>query len=398
MSKRRNETQATDERPSKPRRKRRGRTLIRLLILAVLAAGCVTVWHFREQIAPNSLLIWLDNLLAGGEAGEGFPIALDGSEIVAMQATEDGYLAVVDGTELHFYNGKGGEEVRRTHGFSSPGMQAAGKYVCVTEKGGRRLRLETRAKTVCEITTQFDILTAAVSENGNVAVLTAADQNYTSKITVYDAAGKVLYDRNRAEQGVAVALSPDGRCVAVTGVGVQMGALYATLDVYSLSTTGEALYTCRGEEQLMHRLAFVDNVTVAAAGTAEVWVCDIDAKTAAVSRLTDGELIAFGVTGRSVAFVQRPYGSTRGGRITVLSPDGAVCYRREFTGAFRAMGSYARGHMLMTEGEVLFCGNDRPLGATAVSTDGLRVAVFRNRVLVLGLTELSSYPLPQTDG
>jgi hypothetical protein len=125
-----------------------------------------------------------------------------------MQSTSDGYLAVMNSTELSFYNGKGGEEVRRAHGFSDPAMHAAGKYVLVVEKGGRRLRLETRAKTVAEISTDFAIQTATVSENGCVAVLTAADQNYTTNIVVYDADGNVLYNRSRAEQGVSVALSP----------------------------------------------------------------------------------------------------------------------------------------------------------------------------------------------
>lgn len=385
----------TAEKPSKPRRKRRGRTLLRLLIVGVIIAACAAVWHFREDIAPDSLLIWVDNLLAGGEAGEGFPIALDGSDVLGMQATSDGYLAVMNGTELSFYNGKGGEEVRRSHGFSDPAMHVAGKYVLVTEKGGHRLRLETRAKTVTEIVTRFDILTAAVSENGHVAVLTAADQNYTSKIVVYDAEGKVLYDRNRAEQCVNIALSPDGRRVAVTGAGVQLGGLYASLDVYALSSAGDALYSYRGEEQLMYYIAFSDNNTVVAAGTAEAWVSDITAGTTAVTRCTDGELVACTVTERSIALVQRPYGSTRGGTVSVLGTDGQLRYRHSFDGAFRAVGAYARGHMLMTEGEAVFCGNDAKIGATAVSEDGLRVAVFRNRIVVLGLTELSSYALPQ---
>lgn len=391
-------TRPTAENASKkPRRKRRGRALLRLLIVVVLVAVCVSLWHFREDIAPDSLLIWVDNLLAGGEAGEGFPLAIDGSDVLGMQATEDGYLAVMNGTELSFYNGKGGEEVRRAHGFSDPSMQVSGKYVLLAERGGRRLRLESRAKTIAEVSTEFDILTAAVAENGCFAVITSADQNYTSRILVYDAGGKVLYDRKRAEQAISLALSPDGRRVAVTGAGVQAGGLFATLEVYALSSEGEALYRYRGEEQLMHRVAFVGKDTVAAAGTAEVWVTDLVAETTAVSRLNEGELIAFGVTERSIAFVQKPIGSSRGGNVTVLAPDGQPRYRSSFSGVFRAFGGYARGHILLTDGAAVFCGNDAEIGTAAVSEDGLRVEVFRNRIAVLSLTEIASYALPQSD-
>ena len=133
----------------KKRRKGRSifRLIFRLMLVAALVAGILFTYMNWDKIAPESLVIWLDEKLAGGQKGDGFPVEITGSAVLDMAETRDG-LALLTDTSFLVYNSNGGEVLRRQHGFSSPILKTSGKWSLLAEAGGYRLRVESCAGTV----------------------------------------------------------------------------------------------------------------------------------------------------------------------------------------------------------------------------------------------------------
>lgn len=232
--------------PQKKRR-RSGRSLVwmtfsRLVLVGVLLTGGYLLWQNWEKIAPDSLVIWVEEKLSGGEGGEGYPVNVAGGGVRHMSELE-GNLALLSDTSFTILNSRGGEAVRRPHTFSAPLLKTAGKYAVLAETGGARLSLETRAKTLWTVTLDHPIISAAVCRNGAAAVITSGGQSYNSEIVVFDKKGKEIYRRSRKRQAVDVAVSPGGDRVAIVSVAAENGAIKSYLEIFTFAADKEAAFT-----------------------------------------------------------------------------------------------------------------------------------------------------------
>jgi hypothetical protein len=351
------------------------------------------VWRNWDDLAPDSLIIWINEVLGGGERGDGFPVNIEGVSVVDMKEISNG-LAVLNSTSLLIYNHNGGEVVRRSQSFSDPALETAGKYILVAETGGNRLMLETRAKTVTSITTDYEIIAAAVGDNGTVAVITGAGQSYSCAVVVYNRQGEEIYRRDRVTYATDVAVSPDGRTIAGAGVTTSGGAIEGRLDVFRVDSGTEAVYTCSGSGTLLCAAQYLNANTLLAVGDDQAWLVNWKAGTKAEWTYGGAELLSFAVSGKRTAVVTRPYGSTDGGAVTVLDSAAKIQYSYAFSGGFRCIAPVDGGFLVLTEGQVFRLGSGGCVGQTAIDYDGLLISALDREMVVLGLTSLSAYSLP----
>ncbi len=376
--------------PRKKRRKGRSvfRLVFRLVLVAALVAGILFTYVNWDKIAPESLVVWLDEKLAGRQKGDGFPVEITGSAVLDMAETRDG-LALLTDTSFLVYNSNGGEVLRRQHGFSSPILKTAGKWSLLAEAGGYRLRVESRAGAGAELTLTNHIVSAAMGKNGNFAVCTDSAQGYTSEIVVYDSKKKVKYHRYVADLIILdVALSPDGKSVAAVGVEAEQGAMKSSILLYDFDKE-EPTLRVDDADQLLCAVQYFPSGTVAAVGDSAVWVLNASGTLRQKQGYGEKELIGFAVGEKAASLVLRSYGSTAGGELMAVNPSGDVAFTVPFEGTYRSIAPGSDGAVLLTSAHLYRTDVTGIQKTTDAPRDGRLVGTLGHKVIVLGLTALS---------
>lgn len=375
------------------RRRRRRRFYRRLIILAVILLVVVLVISNREILAPDRLVDTIGGLIAGN-TGSGFPIDVSGSQVYQLE-TADNCTVLLSDTYITMIDTNGNEVMRRAHAFSAPQLRTAGRYALVAERGGKRLQLETRSKTVQTLTTNYDILTCAVYKNGNMAVVTAAEQGYNATVSVYTASGRLIYQRLCSNLVADVAFSPDGKQLAMATVSAVSGALHSTIEIVTInSDQSETLYHHGEDDVLLCRIQYISSGTIAAVGDTAVWMYHPKKDTCQVYPLSGGALKSFAIGEDSVLVLTEPYGTTAGGNIAYIKTDGSATFSATVDGTCRDVSVDGNRYAVLTDAYIYQINSKGILGSRIMTEDGKMVAVSGNRVFVLGLKYFTKYTLP----
>lgn len=376
--------------PRKQRRKGRstGLFLLRLLAVAAVVVLLVVGWQYRESFMPDSVLLWADELLAGTGRGDGYPVTISGSTIKAMEPVRN-TLAYLTDTSLVMLSDSGGEVVNRAHSFVDPAMKVAGDYALVAEIGGKRLRLERRSGTVREHTHFDEIQTAAVSENGRFAVVTGESKSYLSRVSVYDAQDRNIYNWYSSEQLVAdVALSRNGHYMAVIGLSAEGGSLCSTLYLFDLEQDETQPVSFSGTDLMLCSVRYLRGGQVVAVGDTALWTVDKERETKTEYLFGNSELQGAAFSETTAAVSLRQYGTTTGGTVVIVDEQGAVCGTRDFADSYRDIAASDDEYLLLTNREVLSVRRDGTTRTAKISADGQQIASVGRTVYVMGLTEI----------
>ncbi|MGI6264074.1 MAG: DUF5711 family protein [Acutalibacteraceae bacterium] len=404
------ETEAADLPAQTTRRKRRPglRLLVRVAAFVLAVLVIALIWQNGDHLAPGNVKFWLDQTFSPG--GDGFPVEISGNSVLDVQPVQS-YLALLTDTSLVAFNANGGEVTRRAHNYAEPLLRVAGRYMLVAEIGGKRFRLETLPDTVLNVTadnltqdkksavldTPIDnvILSAAVRSDGAVALITTSTQSYTSEVLVYNAEGKLRYRQRYASvQATDVAFSPNGRDIAVVGIDAQNGAMQSVLRVHALSSQdSEPRQEFTGADVMISRVGYLSSGRIAAIGDTQAWVVSdngsLDERIAYQQQLVG---CAFGE--KTVALALQKYGASDGGGLVLLDASGKTAFTAEFSGQFRHMTLVDGEWLMLTAGRLIRGDDSRVIGEAEVAQDGQLVGRLGRKAIVLGLTTLSEYDLP----
>lgn len=401
---------AAEETAAAPRRKKRRssglRLGMRLLALVLAAAVVLAVWQNWDSLAPRNLMFWFDQTFSA--KGDGYPVAISGSSVLDMQE-EQSYLVLLTDTSLVALNANGGEVMRRQHNYSDPILLTSGKYMLIAEVGGKRFRLETMPDTVLNATAnnlaedkktsvldtpvENAIISAAVRADGTVALVTESSQSYTSEALVYSPSGKLLYRQRYATMmATDVALSPNEKDIAVTGIEAVNGAMQSRLQIHTLqSKDNKPRKEYTGEGVLMGRVAYLSGGQVAAVGDTQTWLVDADGDQDKRITYDQQQLVGCAIGDKTVNLALQKYGSGDGGEVMRLNPQGETLYTAAFTGSFRHMCVQDTQLLLLTSGR-LYHGDGEALGGGVdVQQDGRMAGLLGDKAIVLGLTALNEY-------
>ena len=394
-------------RQSRRRRRRVLRVISRLIILAALALAVYLVWQNWDKLSPANLIVWIEDTFSGKGKNDSFPVELSGGTVVGMEEV-GGNLAVLTDTDFRMYKENGTELLRRTLGYSNAQLCAAGEYALVAELGGSRFRLESRAETILNVTSNNQavdennkvaqildvplgnkILAADVDKKGQMAFVTAASQSFLSEVVVYSKKGKQLFRTEDADMmAVDVALSPDGTQVAVAGVSAEGGAITSTLKVYDLSAPDKAPWTHTESETMLLGVDYFAGGTVAAVGDNAIWVAKPNGALFEKKTYDDRQLAGFSLGEDSAALVLQKDGSSKGGELMMVLPTGDVSFTASFDEDFRQVVSVHNGALLLVSGG-LYKADLKGLGTPIeVEQDCQRVEKVGNTLVTLGLAEL----------
>lgn len=366
--------------------------LLRLLLVAILVAGGIEIYKNWDTLAPESLVVWVNQKLSGRK-GDGFPVSLTGSSVSSMSLTDEG-LAMLTDTNYILYNNNGGELVRRQHGFSKPILKTKGKWALIAEAGGSRLRIETLASTSAEMTVNTHIIEAAVDRGGDFALATDSSQGYMSEVVVYDKHKKEIYHWYSTDLNVTnLALSPDGKSLAVVGVAANNGAMQSSILIFDLSKK-DPVAQYQDTDLLLCSVGYFPNGTLAAIGDKALWIVNESGSIQQKTSYDDHTMIGYTMGDDSVSVVLRNYGSSDDGTLLTVNPSGDKAYSVAYEGTYRSISPSGNGVLLLTS-EHLYRMNATGVPAMAdAAQDGRLVSAWGNKALVLGLTSLNECDIP----
>ncbi len=383
---------AADKREMRRRRARR-RAVARGVVVLLLIAAVVLLWQNWESLTPDRLIGGVENLLGTGTGS--YPVDMSGTHVRRLEQVQS-YAAVLTDSHLIYLNHSGAEVSRYNCAYPTALMRTAGRYVLLAEQGGRRLHLSTRNKVVLEMTTEQDIVSVALNEKGQIAVLTDGPQGYAVQIKVYEKTGKLLYTRDRNHTGTEIALSRDGTQVAMLSVEAAGGNLNTTMDVFSLKTSDtEALCSHTVKDRLLYRMEYLDGGWVVAFAEDSVVMLDTADGLATVYKPGDMRVLGYAVAGKDLAVAVRSYGDTGGGQIHIVNKKGEPARVVDFTGAYRHLSGYHQQYVLLTDTYVQRVSASAESAAVAVEADGQQVILTDTHAVVLGLNRLAAYPITE---
>lgn len=379
----------------KPKKRRYGRTMLwpilfRLLLVTAVVMLGVLIWRNWDRLAPSAVVEWMDRLVTGGEGGDGYPVDITGSSVVEMESFGS-HAAVLTDTSLVLYNTAGAQTMERTHTYTNPSLETADKYLLVTELGGKRYMLGNKSETLFTGQVTNTIRAAAVDSDGQVALATESSQSYMSEVLVFDREGKELFHWYSSDLTVIdVALTLNGKQVAVLGLSAQGGEMKSTLQIFSLAgKEGKAEHTYTAQGPMMVALHCFGNGRVAAVGDTATWVYDPKEKSASVVDYANTTLLGYAFSDRGVGLVTRGYGESSGGTLTVITPAGKQTAATAFSGEYRHVTAADNGFYLLTDRRLYNADTVGFAADVATGSDGLMTVEMNGRPLVLGLTTLT---------
>lgn len=378
-----------DNKRQRRRRRSRRRALIRVLMIVVICGVILLLWQNWDVLAPDRLMDSLQDWMGSGTGS--YPVDVSGLTVHRIAASQD-YTVMLSDSHLVYYDAAGGEVNRYACTYSSALMRTAGRYVLLAEQEGKRLQLYTRTAALVTMDVDQDILSVAVNEEGQFAVLTRGPQGYAVQVRVYDQKGKLLYTRSRNQMATEVALSADGTQVALLSVQAVNGTLNTDVAVFALNSADTGtLCTHTARDTLLYRLEYLTEGWLAAIGENGVIFLDTTDGLATVFAPKDVRILGYAAGAEDLALVTRPYGSTGGGQVHIVAKSGELRCTVDFTGEFRHIGQRDDTYALLTDSYVQALSGTGAGGTAAVSADGQQVIPNGTQAVVLGLNRLEAH-------
>lgn len=236
-------------------RARRKARRIRLAVLCALVLAGVLAYFTGLYGASLSLLGDVyDSVTIALTPGPGFPAALKVTGFVSAQPFAGGLVAV--GEQEAAILSAGGNEVRRIqHTYSRPAVAAGNTRLCLYNRSGTELLVESRSKNLFQQTTQDAIQLCAMSPNGTLAVFTR------SALTVYDPMFTEIFRFHTSETPTAMAFARDNRQFAVACLSGTDGALGAAVYLFTTDPDApdQATAVIQNAEGMALRIFYPDN-------------------------------------------------------------------------------------------------------------------------------------------
>ena len=207
---------------------RRFRVSVAVVLIIAVAFAVLQV------VMPMGVVEGVSNVISLIGTGS-YPIELESTQTINV-VSKGNYYYVLSNTNLYAYTNSGKELFSYVHGFENPVLKTSASRGIVFEQGGKQLLIFTHSGFKESITVEKSIFTAAISDSGTYALATGSDQ-YTAAVTVYNKHNKKLYEWFSAEKTVNnVAISPNGKKIAVSAFGSSGGGYISNLSILSFDS------------------------------------------------------------------------------------------------------------------------------------------------------------------
>lgn len=201
----------------------------------IIAAVLVAVFFF-VFILSSVGIVPFDAITARASSfirqdGSNFPISINTDSTINTVILGDSILILT--TENFSVYSKGGKlTYSQPHSYASPALSVNGDKAVVFDRGYKSYSLVTEKKVVYSGEVPNAIICAEYGESGNYAIGTLGDES-TSKLTVYSATNKVVFQWNCAyEHIVSISLASNGKFAGVAVLGTENGEIFTNVEYF----------------------------------------------------------------------------------------------------------------------------------------------------------------------
>lgn len=203
-----------------------------VIVLAVMRVCEININSVKEHFTDENGKLSISD----GVGEDSFPYSVDYTKNVIL-ANVNNRLGVLTPSSFTVINSSNGScEYTFEHGYSNPVMKASGVYTLVFDQGADSFRLDTTGGAVYEKKSESTLFCGDVSKNGSVAIATAS-KTKRCDFLVYDNTMNLKFSESVSDGYViSVALSDNGKKLAVAWVDSVNAGLSTTVTVYNVKS------------------------------------------------------------------------------------------------------------------------------------------------------------------
>lgn len=246
---------------------------IPVIILAVVAALLLSA-RLVGKVAMSNITDAFRQIKTIFSKGEGFPYSTEGLDVDKVEAIGNRILILTEDSSL-VLDSKAGELFK---------MQLFAEDTKVITHNGRALLysnnsskvvMQSKTEELGSVEADGSVVTTALAKNGWFAT-SHADTENLSVLTVYNNRFEKQFVWNCANERIAaIALAPDGKCVAVSAIGVENAVPYSRILVFNIKEA-EPVYDSRLSDTLVLKMFYPSDDAVVTVGDNRTVVLSAD--------------------------------------------------------------------------------------------------------------------------
>ncbi|MBQ2819559.1 MAG: hypothetical protein IJF14_04165 [Clostridia bacterium] len=263
-----------------------------LALLGLLVLAVFSVWHYRDDFNEASIKQLVAYIRSASYSDVLFEKYETDSGLETVCQPLGVGMAVVESDFYHYVAGNGRMEFSHQLKYKAPVILAQDDWALIYDSGNTGYSVVTGYAVTKSGQTDGAIITGAVSESGNYAVV-AKTSGYRSGITVYSKKHKELCSWDTPSEYIMMAsLSPDGDrvvCLSVSSNGAEM--------VYRLTCrnveTGELIYDKKIDYNEIYSIKHTESGNLMIFSDTAVAVLNEKGKTKSEHKLAGQTLMGF---------------------------------------------------------------------------------------------------------
>ena len=240
----------------------------RLFVGFIFAFVLIITYSILYLLHPVGVIEYISGVYTSFGNSGGYDIELEGGQVQNVISANNKNFVLTD-TMLSCYNKSGKTVFQTAHNYSNPVVKVGDTRYILYEQGEKEISLCSLNKTVYKHSFNNGIICADVSHSGGYAVATKAE-GYDSSVSVFNKNNKKIYEWFSSDETVnAVALSKNGKRLAVATLKVESGKFVSSIYVFKfnsanpilkLNYTDDVVYDLRAVSGSYFCAAFKNNV------------------------------------------------------------------------------------------------------------------------------------------
>ena len=331
-------------------------------------------------------------------SGDGYPYSLNSVSVENMDMMGSDLLLLTD-TNLTVLDRTAKTRSAIQHNYSNPQMALNNGRIAVYDRSGKNFRVQTKKEVLFEKELDEDITVCDVGKKGNVAVATIGKTS-KSCVTVYNSSFNEVFKWKSANDYImALALSPNGKSVAVATVNADTGDIYSTVLIFDFDKN-EAVATFTYSGTAVVDLVYTKKDTLAVVGDNLMGVIkdntvkgnDISYNAGTLSRY------AYNSENGTFALFLSKFGSNSSGELRYYGSDISLVFSQEINNTVRWIDCGSKYITVLQDNHIgVYSKKGVFEGNISTRNDSRMTFVSDNDTYVLAISEIRSYKAKEAE-
>ncbi len=355
--------------------------LVVLIVIAAAKVGNITIASVGDSVQAS---------VSGLSSGDGYPYAIQNSDVSDMSITNSDIVLVYDdAVRIIDSTAKNISEI--SHSYSHPIVDCNSSRILLYDIGGKSFRLQSKTRVLYENTLDHMILTGAIGKDGSVAIASRTS-GAESMLTVYDSRNREVFKWECSkEQIVACDVSDNGKTYACAVMSVDNGSIYSKLYLFKKNSS-EAYASFEYTDSAIAKIDFLSNESLMVLGNDFCQVIKGNELKEDINVSINTPSMLYISENNTAMLVLSKYSSTTEKIVEVYDKAGNKLYDFDVNGIIKAISTDGKFATVLTDKNVLIYNRKGELCADYdVSSDASDVIVSSRYTYIYFADKIEQY-------